>query len=173
MKQISLAAAAGGFELKTKRTRKCEFLDEMELVVPWGELEALIEPHAPQGKTGRPPFPMPTWTHDNRESVPGTALDGFFLLQTGFVKLDNSPMTLNTNQPPCVGTHVIFDCPRGAYSCCSWHYKKRVTTCTVHGLMRNPICKRSTFKMYTSSRHNPTVHRTLHDKAAQLRRPPR
>ena len=54
MKQISLAAT--GFELVTKRTRKREFLDEMNLVVPWAELVGLIEPHAPLGKTGRPPF---------------------------------------------------------------------------------------------------------------------
>jgi len=54
MKQISLAN--GGFELVTKRTRKREFLDEMNLVVPWPELIGLIEPHAPAGKTGRPPF---------------------------------------------------------------------------------------------------------------------
>lgn len=58
-------------------------------------------------------IPMPTWTHNDRESVPGTALDGVFLLQTGFVKLDNSPMTLNTHQPPSVGTHVICDSPSG------------------------------------------------------------
>ena len=54
MKQISLAAT--GFELVTKRTRKREFLGEMTLVVPWAELVGLIEPHAPTGKTGRPPF---------------------------------------------------------------------------------------------------------------------
>jgi len=54
MKQISLAAT--GFEIVTKRTRKREFLDEMNQVVPWAELIALIEPHAPAGKTGRPPF---------------------------------------------------------------------------------------------------------------------
>ena len=54
MKQISLANS--GFELVTKRTRKREFLDEMNLVVPWTELIGLIEPHAPAGKTGRPPF---------------------------------------------------------------------------------------------------------------------
>jgi transposase, IS5 family len=58
MRQRSLAET--GFELVTKRTRKREFLDEMEQVVPWAELIALIEPHAPQGKTGRPPFPVPT-----------------------------------------------------------------------------------------------------------------
>ena len=54
MKQISLATI--GFELVTKRTRKREFLDEMNLVIPWSQLLALIAPHAPAGKTGRPPF---------------------------------------------------------------------------------------------------------------------
>ena len=55
MKQMSLAHS--GFELVTKRTRKREFLDEMNLVIPWTELLALIAPYAPAGKTGRPPFP--------------------------------------------------------------------------------------------------------------------
>lgn len=60
MKQMSLAS--NGFELKTKRTRKREFLDEMELVVPWSELVALIAPHAPAlgAKGGRPPFAVET-----------------------------------------------------------------------------------------------------------------
>jgi IS5 family transposase len=58
MKQISLAAT--GFEIATKRTRKREFLDEMNQVIPWAELIALIEPHAPAGKTGRPPFAVAT-----------------------------------------------------------------------------------------------------------------
>ena len=40
MKQISLAAT--GFEIATKRTRKREFLDEMNQVVPWAELIALL-----------------------------------------------------------------------------------------------------------------------------------
>lgn len=58
MKQISLAAT--GFEIATKRTRKREFLDEMNQVVPWAELIALIEPYAPAGKIGRPPFAVAT-----------------------------------------------------------------------------------------------------------------
>ncbi|MFP4897628.1 IS5/IS1182 family transposase, partial [Paraburkholderia sp. EG304] len=41
-------------------TRKREFLDEMRRVVPWSKLIALIEPHYPAGKTGRPPFPIAT-----------------------------------------------------------------------------------------------------------------
>ena len=54
MKQISLSTT--GFELFTKRMRKSEFLDEMNLVIPWSQLIALITPHAPADKTGRPPF---------------------------------------------------------------------------------------------------------------------
>ncbi|MEX3900723.1 IS5 family transposase [Paraburkholderia sp. BR10954] len=49
-----------GLDLLTKRTRKREFLDEMRHVVPWSRLIALIEPHYPRGKTGRPPFPIAT-----------------------------------------------------------------------------------------------------------------
>ena len=47
-----------GLDLSTRRTRKQILLDEMELVMPWGELLALITPHAPVAKTGRPPFDL-------------------------------------------------------------------------------------------------------------------
>jgi len=50
------------FAAKKKRTKRDVFLAEMATVVPWGTLEALIEPHypkvGPQG--GRRPFPLPT-----------------------------------------------------------------------------------------------------------------
>ena len=58
MKQTTFAST--GFELVTMRTRKREFLDEMNLVVPWTELTGLIKPFAPASKTGRPPFPIAT-----------------------------------------------------------------------------------------------------------------
>jgi len=55
MKQADL-----GLDLSTKRTRKRQFLDEMERVVPWARLIGLIEPHYPKGRTGRPPFAIAT-----------------------------------------------------------------------------------------------------------------
>jgi transposase, IS5 family len=45
-----------GLNLSTKKTRKREFLDEMDQVVPWGALVQIVEPHSPLAKTGRPPF---------------------------------------------------------------------------------------------------------------------
>lgn len=44
-----------GFERYTKKTRRAQFLEEMEQVVPWAKLCALIEPHYPKEGKGRPP----------------------------------------------------------------------------------------------------------------------
>ncbi|SIT47896.1 hypothetical protein BN2475_840002 [Paraburkholderia ribeironis] len=60
VKCSSMTQLGLGLDLSTKRTRKREFLDEMRRVVPWSKLIALIEPHYPAGKTGRPPFPIGT-----------------------------------------------------------------------------------------------------------------
>src|SRR6201995_6024553 len=53
MKQLTLAAV--GFERYAKTTRRAAFLAEMERVVPWPELCALIEPFYPKPGNGRPP----------------------------------------------------------------------------------------------------------------------
>ena len=53
MKQADL-----GLNLTTKRTRKREFLAQMERVVPWAALVDLIAPYYPEGTTGRPPFAL-------------------------------------------------------------------------------------------------------------------
>jgi len=55
MKQISL-----GLNLSTNKTRKREFLEQMEKVVPWAVLVQIVAPHCPKAKTGRPPFPIET-----------------------------------------------------------------------------------------------------------------
>src|SRR6266699_1388842 len=44
-----------GFERYTKKTRRAIFLEEMEQVVPWAKLWALIEPHYPKPGNGRRP----------------------------------------------------------------------------------------------------------------------
>ena len=53
MKQKTLATL--GFDKYTKTTRRAAFLAEMERVVPWSELCALIEPVYPKPGNGRPP----------------------------------------------------------------------------------------------------------------------
>ncbi len=47
MRQQTLAMTTG-FERYSKKTKRALFLDEMEQVVPWGELCSLVEPHYPK-----------------------------------------------------------------------------------------------------------------------------
>src|SRR2546427_13179543 len=54
MKQRTLAMMTG-FEQYTRKTRRAIFLEEMEQVVPWRGLCALVTPHYPQPGKGRPP----------------------------------------------------------------------------------------------------------------------
>ncbi|SFU05679.1 transposase, partial [Sedimentitalea nanhaiensis] len=46
--------------MKKKVTRREQFLAEMDEVVPWGRMLALIAPHYPKvgSKGGRPPMPL-------------------------------------------------------------------------------------------------------------------
>jgi IS5 family transposase len=55
MKQLGL-----GLNLSTKKTRKREFLEQMERVVPWAALVQIVEPYYPKGRTGRPPIGVET-----------------------------------------------------------------------------------------------------------------
>jgi len=56
MKQTTFASAA--WAAKGKTTRRERFLAEMNTVMPWAKLVALIEPHYPKAAKGRPPMPL-------------------------------------------------------------------------------------------------------------------
>lgn len=56
MKQTTFANS--GFERYAKPTRRAAFLAEMDRVVPWRDLGALIEPFYPKAGNGRPPKPL-------------------------------------------------------------------------------------------------------------------
>ena len=54
MRQMTLASQAS-FEKYARKSRREEFLNVMAVVVPWCELEALIEPYYPKAGNGRQP----------------------------------------------------------------------------------------------------------------------
>jgi len=54
VKQMTFATAKG-FEVHGRATRKAEFLARMEMLVPWAQFCAVIEPHYPKAGNGRPP----------------------------------------------------------------------------------------------------------------------
>jgi len=59
MRQITFASQPS-FEKYGRVSRREHFLNTMEAVVPWAELEALIEPHYPKAGNGRPPISLGT-----------------------------------------------------------------------------------------------------------------
>jgi len=54
MKQMTFASAA--WSVKGNTTRRERFLAEMNVVIPWARLTALIEPHYPRAGNGRQPM---------------------------------------------------------------------------------------------------------------------
>ena len=58
MTQLSFATL--DHQNKKKRTKREVFLDEMDDVVPWVRLSALIAPHYPKVGNGRRPYPLET-----------------------------------------------------------------------------------------------------------------
>jgi IS5 family transposase len=56
MKQTTFASAA--WDKKGKVTRRERFLSEMDQVIPWHPILALIEPHYPKAGSGTQPMPM-------------------------------------------------------------------------------------------------------------------
>ncbi len=56
MKQTTFASAA--WDKKGKVTRRERFLGEMDQVIPWGQIVALIEPHYPRAGSGTQPLPL-------------------------------------------------------------------------------------------------------------------
>ena len=55
MNRQKTLANASNFEKYKKPTKREKFLAEMERVVPWKELYALIDPFYPKAGKGRPP----------------------------------------------------------------------------------------------------------------------
>jgi transposase, IS5 family len=54
MRQMSLAQQAE-FHRYGRKSRREQFLDQMDAVMPWAELVALVEPHYAKGEQGRKP----------------------------------------------------------------------------------------------------------------------
>jgi IS5 family transposase len=50
--------ASSGFERFSRQTKRAVFLTEMDAIVPWKRLCALIQPHYPTGEGGRPSIPL-------------------------------------------------------------------------------------------------------------------
>jgi hypothetical protein len=56
MNRVSFASLA--YDSKKKKTRREKFLEEMDHVIPWAELLAVVVKYYPKAGNGRQPMPM-------------------------------------------------------------------------------------------------------------------
>ena len=63
-REEQLSFATAGFDRFAHTTRRATFLAEMDRIVPWDRLCAVVEPHYPTGEGGRPAIDL------GREPVP-------------------------------------------------------------------------------------------------------
>jgi len=57
-REEQMTFASTGFERFSRPTKRAAFLAQMDSIVPWKRLCALIEPRYPSGELGRPPIPL-------------------------------------------------------------------------------------------------------------------
>ena len=103
-----------GFERYTKKTRRAVFLEEMEQVVPWKKLCALIEPHYPKPGNGRPPvgvermlriYFLQQWFNLSDPAVEETLYDSVLMRQFVGIDLGREPVPDETTV--CKFRHVL------------------------------------------------------------------
>ena len=113
MRQQTLAMTTG-FERYSKKTRRAQFLEEMEQLVPWRELRALIEPHYPKAGNGRPPvgvgrmlriYFLQQWFNLSDPAVEEALYDSPVMRQFVGIDLGNEPVPDETTA--CKFRHLL------------------------------------------------------------------
>lgn len=103
-----------GFERYTKKTRRAIFLEEMEQVVPWCELCALIEPVYPKAGNGRRPvglermlriYFLQQWFNLSDPAVEEALYDSAVMRQFAGIDLGNEPVPDETTV--CKFRHLL------------------------------------------------------------------
>jgi transposase, IS5 family len=120
MKQRTLAMM-NGFERYSKKTRRAAFLEEMEQVVPWAELCALIEPVYPKAGNGRQPvgvermlrvYFLQQWFNLSDPAVEEALYDSAGMRQFVGIDLGNEPVPDETTV--CKFRHLLEQHDLGA-----------------------------------------------------------
>src|SRR6202161_400938 len=113
-KQQRTLATMNGFERYTKKTRRTEFLEEMEQAVPWRKLCALIEPHYPKAGNGRTPvgvervvrmYFLQQWFNLSDPAVEEALYDS--VVMRGFVGIDLGQEPVPDETTMCKFRHLL------------------------------------------------------------------
>lgn len=100
-REEQLSFSSANFDRHARPTRRSEFLAQMEAVMPWERLLAVIAPHYPTGEGGRPSIPLERmlriyflqqWFNLGDPAIEEALYDSLSMRQFAGIDLGNAPV---------------------------------------------------------------------------------
>jgi transposase, IS5 family len=168
MKQRTLAMTTG-FERYSKKTRRATFLEEMELVVPWSELSALVEPHYPKAGNGRRPvgiermlriYFLQQWFSLSDPAVEEALYDSPLMRHFAHIDLGNEPVPDETTV--CKFRHLLEQHNLGGdiLETVNLHLQSRGIKITTGTIVDATIIHAPSSTKNASQQRDPEMHQT-------------
>jgi IS5 family transposase len=172
MKQRSLAMT-NGFERYSKKTRRAVFLEEMEQVVPWAELCALIEPVYPKAGQGRPPvgvermlriYFLQQWFKLSDPAVEEALYDSAVMRQFAGMDLGNEPVPDETTV--CKFRHLLeqHDLGAGMFARVNEHLQRKGMRVNKGTIVDATIISAPSSTKNAQGERDPEMHQTRQGK---------
>jgi IS5 family transposase len=158
-----------GFERYTKKTRREIFLEEMEQVVPWRELCALVEPHYPKPGNGRPPvgvermlriYFLQQWFNLSDPGVEEALYDSAVMRQFAGIDLGQEPVPDETTV--CKFRHLLEEHKLGEkiLGTVNLHLQARGVRITTGTIVDATILHAPTSTKNRGQQRDPEMHQT-------------
>ena len=171
MKQMTLATS--GFERYSKTTRRAAFLADMDRIVPWAELCALIEPVYPKAGDGRPPiglermlriYFLQQWFNLSDPAVEEALYDS--LAMRGFVGIDLGREPVPDETTVCKFRHLLeaHDMGRKLFEQVHVHLEKQGIKVSKGTIVDATIINAPSSTKNASQSRDPEMHQTKKGK---------
>jgi len=162
-----------GFEQYTKKTRRAQFLEEMEQVVPWRELGALVEPHYPKPGNGRPPvgvermlriYFLQQWFNLSDPAVEEALYDSAVMRQ--FVGMDLGCEPVPDETTVCKFRHLLEEHPMGEQilGTVNWQLQAQGVRITTGTIVDATILHAPSSTKNREQQRDPEMHQTKKGK---------
>lgn len=158
-----------GFERYGKKTRRAQFLEEMEQVVPWQKLCALIEPHYPKPGNGRPPvgvermlriYFLQQWFNLSDPAVEDALNDSAVMRQFAGIDLGQEPVPDETTV--CKFRHLLEQHQLGGemLETVNLHLQKKGVRITTGTIVDATIIEAPSSTKNRDQQRDPAMHQT-------------
>jgi transposase, IS5 family len=169
MQEQRTLAMANGFERYGKKTRRAQFLEEMEQVVPWRKLCGLIEPFYPKPGNGRPAigvermlrmYFLQQWFNLSDPGVEDALNDSPGMRQFVGIDLGQEPVPDETTV--CKFRHLLEEHNLGGeiLETVNWHLQEKGVRITTGTIVDATIIEAPSSTKNRDQQRDPAMHQT-------------